>query len=172
MLSLLTTLLLASLTAASPLAQIATGASSPTSTVGSAPTAAGPGLTLQSGYYWVRAVTAPNFHKYLQTSPNYAAGPAVLQTYTTAGQFQIVGGQLVQLTSAAGAAAPSLLYASVAQEKTKGGRSYLAVHPFCPSIYLHIHLFIQPYNHTIIQPYNYTAIQPYINFCGSEATDC
>ncbi|KAK3080063.1 hypothetical protein LTS18_003227, partial [Coniosporium uncinatum] len=123
MLSILITLLLASLTAASPLAQIATGASSPTSTAGSTPAAAGPGSTLQSGYYWVRAVTAPNFHKYLQTSPNYAAGPAVLQTYTTAGQFQIIVGQLVQLTSAAGAAAPSLLYAGVAQEKTKGGRT-------------------------------------------------
>ncbi|KAL2061002.1 hypothetical protein VTL71DRAFT_9054 [Oculimacula yallundae] len=59
----------------------------------------GPGTTLQSGYYWIRAVSAPNFHKYLQTSPAYVPGTALLESYTTAGQFSIVDGQLVELLS-------------------------------------------------------------------------
>jgi len=67
-----------------------------------------PGTTLQSGYYWIRAVESPNFHKYLQTAPEYEPGTAIMDDYTTAGQFQIVSGQLVELTSS------SLLYANVA----------------------------------------------------------
>lgn len=59
----------------------------------------GPGTTLQSGYYWVRAVADPNFHKYLQTNPVYTAGTAILASHTTAGQFNIVDGQLVELIS-------------------------------------------------------------------------
>jgi len=53
---------------------------------------------LQTGYYWIRAVEDPNFHKYLQTSTTNP-GLAILDSYTTAGQFQIVSGQLVQLTA-------------------------------------------------------------------------
>ncbi|OAA61764.1 hypothetical protein SPI_04623 [Niveomyces insectorum RCEF 264] len=51
--------------------------------------------TLASGQLWIRAVEAPNFHKYLQTKPANTAGPAILDSYTTAGQFNIVDGQLV-----------------------------------------------------------------------------
>ncbi|KAI0390833.1 carbohydrate-binding module family 1 protein [Xylariaceae sp. FL0594] len=55
--------------------------------------------TLISGYYWVRAVEAPNFHSYLQVAPtptpSPAPGPAYLLSPTTAGQFNIIDGQLV-----------------------------------------------------------------------------
>jgi len=55
--------------------------------------------TLASGNYWIRAVAAPNYHKYLQTSPANTAGPAILDSYKTAGQFNIVDGQLVNKVS-------------------------------------------------------------------------
>lgn len=61
-----------------------TGGASPTTT--STPSNTGPGKTLQSGYYWIRAVAAPNFHKYVQTNPLYSTGPALLGDYTTAGK--------------------------------------------------------------------------------------
>ncbi|KAK8051755.1 hypothetical protein PG993_003140 [Apiospora rasikravindrae] len=60
--------------------------------------AAGPGTTLQKGWYWIRAVAAPNYHKYLQTKPAVAAGTALLESYTSAGQFNVVDGQLVENT--------------------------------------------------------------------------
>ncbi|KAF2658453.1 carbohydrate-binding module family 1 protein [Lophiostoma macrostomum CBS 122681] len=81
------------------------------------PAGTGPGTTLQSGYYWIRAVEAPNFHKYLQSKPLYATGPAILGDYTTAGQFQVVDGQLVQLVSAPGASPVTLLYGIVSVER-------------------------------------------------------
>ncbi|KAI1470317.1 uncharacterized protein F4812DRAFT_417027 [Daldinia caldariorum] len=56
----------------------------------------GPGTTLQPGWYWIRAVAAPNFHKYLQTKP--AGGAAVLESYKTAGQYNVRNGQLVANT--------------------------------------------------------------------------
>lgn len=55
----------------------------------------GPGTTLQSGWYWIRAVVAPNFHKYLQTKPANKPGTAILESYTTAGQYNVQDGQLV-----------------------------------------------------------------------------
>ncbi|KAF7942909.1 uncharacterized protein EAE97_006363 [Botrytis byssoidea] len=58
-----------------------------------------PGATLQSGYYWIRAVETPNFQ-----SP----GTAVLADRSTAGQYQIVSGQLVELI-----APNTFLYANV-----------------------------------------------------------
>jgi hypothetical protein len=67
----------------------------------SLPQASNPGggkatpTTLQQGQLWIRAVAAPNYHKYLQTKPANAPGTAVLDSHTTAGQFNIVGGQLV-----------------------------------------------------------------------------
>ncbi|CZR62129.1 related to cellulase precursor [Phialocephala subalpina] len=93
----------------------------PTTVVGSASTtlsggsssASGPGTTLQSGYYWIRAVESPNFHKYLQSRPLYSPGDAVLDSYTTAGQFQIISGQLVQLINST-----YTLYANVQQNTT------------------------------------------------------
>ncbi|KAI7774460.1 hypothetical protein LA080_008326 [Diaporthe eres] len=54
--------------------------------------------TLQPGQYWIRAVASPNFHKYLQTVPANQAGTATLNDYTTAGQYNIVDGQLVDYT--------------------------------------------------------------------------
>lgn len=68
------------------------------------------------------AVAAPNFHKYMQTKPLYATGAALLGDYTTAGQFQIVNGQLVQLVSAPGAA-EKLLYAVVSETRYINGNS-------------------------------------------------
>ena len=87
--------------------------SSASTTVTSGSTASGPGTTLQSNYLWIRAVEAPNFHKYLQTKPVYTPGLAIMDSYTTAGQFQIVSGQLVQLIASGG-----LLYANVEQNTT------------------------------------------------------
>ncbi|RMZ71027.1 carbohydrate-binding module family 1 [Pyrenophora seminiperda CCB06] len=87
-----------------------------------APSGSGPGKTLQSGYYWVRAVAAPNFHKYVQTNPLYSTGPALLGDYTTAGQFQVVDGQLTQLVSAPGAPV-KLLYANVSEQRSINGMS-------------------------------------------------
>lgn len=80
------------------------------------PQGTGPGKTLQSGYYWVRAVTSPNFHKYVQSKPLYSTGPAILGDYTTAGQLQVVDGQFVQLVSGPGEPA-KLLYAIVSQTR-------------------------------------------------------
>jgi len=55
--------------------------------------------TLQSGSYWIRAVAAPNYHKYLQTKPANVPGTAILDSHTTAGQFAIESGQLVNKAS-------------------------------------------------------------------------
>ncbi|KAK3348633.1 hypothetical protein B0T25DRAFT_608761 [Lasiosphaeria hispida] len=55
--------------------------------------------TLTSGNLWIRAVAAPNFHKYLQTKPANVPGTAILDSHTTAGQFAIDGGQLVNKAS-------------------------------------------------------------------------
>lgn len=51
--------------------------------------------TLIEGQLWIRAVADPNFHKYLQTKPPNVPGTAILDSSTTAGQFNIVAGQLV-----------------------------------------------------------------------------
>ncbi|KAI5841985.1 hypothetical protein DFP73DRAFT_118548 [Morchella snyderi] len=79
-----------------------------TSAISSA-TGTGPGATLLPNYYWIRAVVDPNFHKYLQSSTLRTASDAVLNDASTAGQFNIVNGQLVQLIDTAG----TLLYAHV-----------------------------------------------------------
>ncbi|KAH7075774.1 hypothetical protein BKA63DRAFT_306713 [Paraphoma chrysanthemicola] len=83
---------------------------------GGTPAGSGPGTTLQTGYYWIRGVAAPNFHKYMQTSPLYSTGAALLGDYTTAGQFQVVDGQLVQLVSAPGEPV-KLLYGVVSETR-------------------------------------------------------
>lgn len=62
---------------------------------------------------WIRAVESPNFHKYLQSRPLYSPGVAILDSYTTAGQFQIISGQLVQLINST-----TMLYANVQQNTT------------------------------------------------------
>ncbi|KAI5852377.1 hypothetical protein BZA05DRAFT_42889 [Tricharina praecox] len=87
--------------------------STTTSTAGGTiPTAGGtsPGSTLQKDYLWIRAVAAPNFHKYLQSRTARTATDAIIDSPTTAGQFNVVGGQLVQLVDTAG----TLLYGHVA----------------------------------------------------------
>lgn len=78
---------------------------------------------MQSGYAWIRAVAAPNFHKYLQTSPlNASPGRAILSDATSAGQYQIVDGQLVELIDTKG----TKLYASVGQAPSAAA-TYLPV---------------------------------------------
>ncbi|KAI5799115.1 hypothetical protein DFH27DRAFT_591316 [Peziza echinospora] len=89
--------------------------STSTTAPGSTPTVApgsGPGTTLLKDWLWIRAVAAPNFHKYLQGEVPRTVGPAVLNSYLTAGQFNIVDGKLVQLISTSASPA-TLLYASV-----------------------------------------------------------
>ncbi|KAF8610293.1 carbohydrate-binding module family 1 protein [Ceratobasidium sp. AG-I] len=66
------------------------------------------GPTLLPNYLWVRAVAAPNFHKYLQSFVPGTATDAVLGDASTAGQFALTGGQLIQLTPSG-----ALLYANV-----------------------------------------------------------
>lgn len=97
-----------------PIPEQPSSAGAPVAT--STPTATGPGKTLQTGYYWIRGVAAPNYHKYMQTKPLYSTGPALLGDYTTAGQFQVQDGQLVQLVSAPGETT-KLLYATVSPNK-------------------------------------------------------
>ncbi|MCV5090902.1 hypothetical protein OFC13_30195, partial [Escherichia coli] len=77
----------------SPPLESSTGTPSST-TVPSDPTP----TVLESGWYWIRAVSAPNFHKYLQGGASSAASSnqtALLEDHTTAGQFNIIDGQLV-----------------------------------------------------------------------------
>ncbi|KAG9023407.1 hypothetical protein FS837_005828 [Tulasnella sp. UAMH 9824] len=71
-----------------------TSTTTPTTTTTTTGTAVGPITTLVSGWLWIRAVEAPNFHKYLQSYHSYAPGDAILGDYTTAAQFNIVNGQL------------------------------------------------------------------------------
>ena len=104
---------LMALLSATAMAAVVAPAASSTAKAAPSGTATGPGTTLQSGYYWIRAVEAPNFHKYLQTKPQYTSGTAILDSYTTAGQFQIVSGQLVQLIGGG-----AFLYANVQQNTT------------------------------------------------------
>lgn len=73
----------------------ATGTAAPADTLsrrGPTPT------TLQTGQLWIRAVAAPNYHKYLQTKPVNEPGVAIMDSSRTAGQFNIVDGQLVEAT--------------------------------------------------------------------------
>ncbi|KAI3340129.1 carbohydrate-binding module family 1 protein [Ustulina deusta] len=80
-----------------------TGASTTPSTVTTTTTTAvGSGTyptTLQSGYYWIRAVASPNFHSYLQAAPTATPSPgpgdAYLLSGENAGQFNIIDSQLV-----------------------------------------------------------------------------
>jgi hypothetical protein len=53
----------------------------------------------------------------MQSKPLYATGPAILGDYTTAGQFQVVDGQLVQLVSGAGVKPEVLLYGIVSETR-------------------------------------------------------
>ncbi|KAF3941457.1 hypothetical protein ABW19_dt0209179 [Dactylella cylindrospora] len=80
----------------------------------------GPGSTLISPYIWIRAVVSPYYHKYLQSEVLRSPGSAVLGDYTTAGQFDVVNGQLVQLIDTSG----TLLYGYI-EEKTSDSQTKL-----------------------------------------------
>ncbi|EJD37445.1 hypothetical protein AURDEDRAFT_173520 [Auricularia subglabra TFB-10046 SS5] len=69
---------------------IATGTSSGSAPTGTTPAGAGLGSTLKPNYL----CEYPQFHKYLQSRPLYTASGDVLGSYTTAGQFNVVNGQL------------------------------------------------------------------------------
>jgi hypothetical protein len=85
---------------------LTTARSSSTTGGGSIPTQTGggtnPGPTLVSGWYWIRAVAAPNFHSYLQAQPTGVPGDAFLSAATRAGQYNVVSGQLVYNTGSGG----------------------------------------------------------------------
>ncbi|KAH9474645.1 4-O-methyl-glucuronoyl methylesterase [Psilocybe cubensis] len=55
----------------------------------------GPAPTLTPGWNFIRAVTSPNFHKYLQSEVPNTVSDAVLGEAVTAAQFQITDGQLI-----------------------------------------------------------------------------
>lgn len=76
-----------------------TGTSKTTAGTGTATnTGSSAGPTLVSGWYWIRAVAEPNYHKYLQAKPPGVAGKAYLDNGSNAGQFNVVSGQLVYNT--------------------------------------------------------------------------
>ncbi|KAI0753263.1 hypothetical protein C8Q80DRAFT_1217463 [Daedaleopsis nitida] len=79
--------------ASSPGSPTTTPAGSPTTT-GTAPSGT---ATLIAGNSFIRAVEDPNFHKYLRAEVDGTASDAVLGEPNTAAQFQITGGQLVQM---------------------------------------------------------------------------
>ncbi|KAG7095765.1 hypothetical protein E1B28_006470 [Marasmius oreades] len=62
-------------------------------------TATGGTATLAPGNSWIRAVVDPNFHKYLRSETLGTASEAVLGEPSEAAQFQVTGGQLVQMAS-------------------------------------------------------------------------
>lgn len=74
----------------------ATSTTFATSTMTQSGSTAGP--TLVNGWYWIRAVAEPNYHKYLQTRPMGIAGPAYLDDGEGAGQFNVKDGQLIYNT--------------------------------------------------------------------------
>lgn len=91
---------------------------SATSTAGSGSSPGTP-TTLLSGWYWIRGVESPYFHSYLQALPTARAGTALLDSYLTAGQFNIIDGQLVYNTGSGTAAAPLYLNVEDPADKTQ-----------------------------------------------------
>ncbi|KAI0170114.1 hypothetical protein BJ166DRAFT_608223 [Pestalotiopsis sp. NC0098] len=96
-----------------------TGASTTTAAASSTTTSAP--KTLVSGYYWIRAVESPNFHSYLQAAPTATPSPgpgdAYLLSPESAGQFNVVDGQLVYYTGG------DLLYMGVENPANKTQRT-------------------------------------------------
>ncbi|KAJ7151387.1 carbohydrate-binding module family 1 protein [Mycena crocata] len=72
------------------------GTGSTSNTASSTSTASGGSATLVPGWSFIRAVEDPNFHKYLQSQVPNVADTVVLGDHTSAAQFQIVNGQLIQ----------------------------------------------------------------------------
>lgn len=79
-------------------------------------TGAGTPTTLVSGWFWIRAVAEPYYHSYLQTLPAATPGDALLDVPETAGQFNIVDGQLVYYS---GGAAPLYMWVENAVDTTQ-----------------------------------------------------
>jgi hypothetical protein len=75
---------------------------SPTAGNTATPVGGGVPTTLVSPWIWIRAVEAPNFHSYLQAKPTLTPGLAYMDSYTKAGQFQLVSGQVVMNTGSGG----------------------------------------------------------------------
>ncbi|KAF9011914.1 carbohydrate-binding module family 1 protein [Cyathus striatus] len=82
--------------ATSTVSSSSAGGGGSTSVPTSTTTASGGSATLQPGYSFIRAVEDPNFHKYLRSEIINTASEAVLGDPSTAAQFQITGGQLIQ----------------------------------------------------------------------------
>lgn len=98
---------------------ITTLTTSATGTAGSG-SGAGTPTTLLSGWYWIRGVESPYFHSYLQALPTASAGTALLDSYLTAGQFNIIDGQLVYNT---GTGTTNALYLNVEDPADKSQRA-------------------------------------------------
>ncbi|KIJ51374.1 carbohydrate-binding module family 1 protein [Sphaerobolus stellatus SS14] len=81
---------------------------------GSTPTTTTSGTaTLLPSQLWIRADETPNFHKYLQSQTPGTVGDAVLGPTTSAAQFNVASGQLIQFLTGG-----SKLYAQVATAQT------------------------------------------------------
>lgn len=93
---------------------------SATGTSGSGGSGAGTPTTLLSGWYWIRGVESPYFHSYLQALPTARAGTALLDSYLTAGQFNIIDGQLAYNT---GSGTTNPLYLNVEDPVDKTQRA-------------------------------------------------
>lgn len=93
-----------------------------TSATGTGGSGSGSGTptTLLSGWYWIRGVESPYFHSYLQALPTASAGTALLDSYLTAGQFNIIDGQLVYNT---GTGTTNALYLNVEDPADKTQRA-------------------------------------------------
>ncbi|KAF3761447.1 hypothetical protein M406DRAFT_234321, partial [Cryphonectria parasitica EP155] len=78
--------------------------------------------TLSSGWYWIRAVETPYYHSYLQTLPTATPGDALMDSPLTAGQFNIIDGQLVYNT---GSGTDDALYMWVEDPADKTQRALL-----------------------------------------------
>lgn len=83
-------------------------------------TGTAPPKTLMSGYYWIRAVVAPNYRSYLQAAPTSTPypgpGDAYILNANRAGQFQVTSGQLVYNTGS------SIMYMNVENPTDKKQR--------------------------------------------------
>ncbi|KAG8936260.1 hypothetical protein FRC03_003836 [Tulasnella sp. 419] len=81
---------------------------SSTSTTGGGGGVITPIPTRLPDWLWIRAVTPPNFHKYMQSYNSYAPGTTILGDASKAAQFQVNSGQLVHYLDGS-----SQLYANV-----------------------------------------------------------
>lgn len=112
-------------TSSAPTTVTTVSTSQPTTTLATSTTAAtgnGSGMptTLVPGWYWIRGVETPYYHSYLQALPTGTPGTALMDSYETAGQFNIVDGQLVYNT---GSGTTDALYMNVEDPTDKTQRA-------------------------------------------------